>query len=111
LVNLPFSNPPSLVGFVTASRPDDQLATARRRHERSCRRALFTRHDIGIRVRSRLASSLALDSYESAVRVAANARFRTEGAPTRNHGAIIVSKIMQPNAELGMNGQMGLPRR
>ena len=28
-----------------------------------------------------------------------------------NHSAIIVSNIMHPNAELGMNGQMGLPHR
>ena len=27
----------------------------------------------------------------------------------RNHGAIMLSNIMQPKAELGMNGQMGLP--
>ena len=27
------------------------------------------------------------------------------------HGDIMLSKIMQPNAELGMNGQMGLPHK
>ena len=42
-------------------------------------------------------------------RIAACGRLRNDGAPARNHGAIMLSKIMQPNAELGMNGQMGLP--
>src|SRR5207245_2976535 len=49
--------------------------------------------------------------YASAARIAAWGRFRNDGAPARNHGAIMLSKIMQPNAELGMNGQMGLPHR
>ena len=44
-------------------------------------------------------------------RIAAWGRFRNDGAPARNHGAIMPSKIMQPNAELGMNGQIGLPHR
>ena len=43
--------------------------------------------------------------------IAAWGRFRNDGAPAKNHGAIMLSKIMQPNAELGMNGQMGLPHR
>ena len=38
-------------------------------------------------------------------------RLGNDGAPARNHGAIKQSNIMQPNAELGMNGQMGLPHR
>ncbi len=46
-----------------------------------------------------------------AARIGTCGRFRNDGAPTRNHGAIMPSKIMQPNAELGMNGQMGLPHR
>jgi hypothetical protein len=49
--------------------------------------------------------------YAPAARIAACGRFRNDGAPARNHGAIMLSKIMQPNAELGMNGQMGLPHR
>ena len=49
--------------------------------------------------------------HAPAARVAPSGRFRNDGAPARNHGAIMVSKIMQPNAELGMNGQMGLPQR
>jgi len=44
-----------------------------------------------------------------AARIAACGRFRNDGAPARNHTAIMLSKIMQPNAEVGMNGQMGLP--
>ena len=32
-----------------------------------------------------------------------------EGAPARNHTAMTVSKIMQPNDDVGMNGQIGLP--
>jgi hypothetical protein len=32
----------------------------------------------------------------------------TDGAPATNHNAISVSKIMQPNDDGGMNGQMGL---
>jgi hypothetical protein len=38
-------------------------------------------------------------------------RIRNDGAPARNHTAIMLSKIMQPNAEVGMNGQMGLPHK
>ena len=49
--------------------------------------------------------------HAPAVRIAACGRFRNDGAPARNHGAIKLSNIMQPNAELGMNGQMGLPHR
>ena len=49
--------------------------------------------------------------HARAARTAASERFSSDGAPARNHGAIAVSKIMQPNAELGMNGQMGLPHR
>ena len=49
--------------------------------------------------------------HAPAARIAACGRLRNDGAPTRNHGAIMLSKIMQPNAELGMNGQMGLPHR
>ena len=49
--------------------------------------------------------------HAPAARIAAWGRFRNDGAPARNHGAIKLSKIMQPNAELGMNGQMGLPHR
>ena len=48
--------------------------------------------------------------HAPAARIAAW-RFRNDGAPARNHGAIMLSNIMQPNAELGMNGQMGLPHR
>ena len=49
--------------------------------------------------------------HAPAARIAAWGRFRNDGAPARNHGAIMLSKIMHPNAELGMNGQMGLPHR
>jgi hypothetical protein len=49
--------------------------------------------------------------HAPAARIAALGRFRNDGAPARNHGAIMLSNIMQPNAELGMNGQMGLPHR
>ena len=49
--------------------------------------------------------------HAPAARIAAWGRFRNDGAPARNHGAIMLSKIMQPNAELGMNGQIGLPHR
>jgi hypothetical protein len=49
--------------------------------------------------------------HEPAARIAACGRFRSDGAPARNHGAIMLSNIMQPNAELGMNGQMGLPQK
>jgi hypothetical protein len=34
-----------------------------------------------------------------------------EGAPAKNQIAISVSKIMQPNDDVGMNGQIGLPQR
>ena len=34
-----------------------------------------------------------------------------EGAPARNQIAINVSKIVHPNDELGMNGQIGFPRK
>jgi hypothetical protein len=44
-------------------------------------------------------------------RIAAWGRFRSDGAPAKNHNAIMQSKIMQPNAELGMNGQMALPHK
>jgi hypothetical protein len=43
--------------------------------------------------------------------IAARACVTSEGAPARNHGAIAVSKIRHPKAELGMNGQMGFPHR
>jgi hypothetical protein len=33
------------------------------------------------------------------------------GAPARNHIAMSVSKIMHPNEDVGMNGQMGLPQK
>jgi hypothetical protein len=32
-----------------------------------------------------------------------------EGAPARNQSAMIASKIMHPNEEVGMNGQIGFP--
>ena len=62
--------------------------------------ALGTRETVGVAV-----------AHAPAARIAASERFRIDGAPARNHGAIMLSKIMQPNAELGMNGQMGLPQR
>jgi len=34
-----------------------------------------------------------------------------EGAPARNQNAITASKIMQPNDDVGMKGQIGLPQR
>jgi len=34
-----------------------------------------------------------------AARIAAWGRFSNDGAPARNHGAIMLSKIMQPNQE------------
>ena len=34
-----------------------------------------------------------------------------EGAPARNQSAITASKIMQPNDDVGMKGQIGLPQR
>ena len=37
-------------------------------------------------------------------------RVTHDGAPLRNQPAIVESTIMQPNDEVGMNGQMGLPR-
>jgi hypothetical protein len=43
--------------------------------------------------------------------IAACGCLNNDGAPARNHSAIMLSKIMQPNAELGMNGQIGLPQR
>jgi hypothetical protein len=43
-----------------------------------------------------------------AARIAEWGRFSNDGAPAKNHGAIMLSKIMQPNAELGMNGQNGI---
>jgi len=46
-----------------------------------------------------------------AARIAEWGRFSNDGAPAKNHGAIMLSKIMQPNAELGMNGQNGLISR
>ena len=44
-------------------------------------------------------------------RIAACGRLRKDGAAPRNHSAIKLSKIMQPNAELGMNGQWDCPKR
>jgi hypothetical protein len=62
--------------------------------------------------RSRTRDSLGVAVVHApAARIAAWGRFRNDGAPARNHGAIMLSKIMQPNAELGMNGQMGFPHR
>lgn len=49
--------------------------------------------------------------HAPAARIAAWGRFRNEGAPARNHGAITLSNIKQPKAELGINGQIGLPHR
>ena len=49
--------------------------------------------------------------HAAVARIAAWGRFMNDGAPARNHIAIMLSKIMQPNAELGMNGQIGLPQR
>src|SRR5262249_40707303 len=46
-----------------------------------------------------------------AVRIAARGPPRNDGAPPRNQGAIKLSKSMHQNAELGMNGQIGLPHR
>jgi hypothetical protein len=34
-----------------------------------------------------------------------------EGAPARHQNAITASKIMQPNDDVGMKGQIGLPQR
>src|SRR5258705_78204 len=34
-----------------------------------------------------------------------------EGAPARNQNAITASNIMQPNDDVGMKGQIGLPQR
>ena len=34
-----------------------------------------------------------------------------EGAPARNQSAIAASKIMHPNDDVGMKGQIGLPQR
>ena len=34
-----------------------------------------------------------------------------EGAPVRNQSAIAASRIMQPNDDVGMKGQIGLPQR
>ncbi len=48
--------------------------------------------------------------HAPAARIAACGRLSNDGAPARNHGAIMLSKIIQPNADLGMNGQMGLPQ-
>ena len=50
-------------------------------------------------------------AHAPAARIAACGRLRSDGAPAKNHGAIKLSNIMQPNAELGMNGQMGWPHR
>ena len=49
--------------------------------------------------------------YASAATVGATGRLRNDGVPSRNQEAIIVSKIMQPNEDVGMKGQMGLPQR
>jgi eukaryotic-like serine/threonine-protein kinase len=49
--------------------------------------------------------------HAPAVRIATWWSFRNDGAPARNHTAIMLSKIMQPNAEVGINGQMGLPHK
>jgi hypothetical protein len=49
--------------------------------------------------------------HAPAARTAAWGCLTNDGAPARNHRAITLSKIMQPNAELGMNGQIGLPQR
>jgi hypothetical protein len=35
----------------------------------------------------------------------------TPGAPARNHIPTTVSKITQPNDDVGMNGQIGWPQR
>jgi hypothetical protein len=34
-----------------------------------------------------------------------------DGAPARNQNAIMASKIMHPKDDVGMKGQIGLPRR
>jgi len=35
----------------------------------------------------------------------------TEGAPDKNHTAMKASKIMHPNEDVGMKGQIGLPHK
>jgi hypothetical protein len=64
------------------------------------RDSLTTRDRVGVAV-----------VHAPAARITAWGRLRNDGAPARNHGAIMLSKIMQPNAELGMNGQIGFPQR
>jgi hypothetical protein len=35
----------------------------------------------------------------------------TDGAPDKNHTAMKASKIMHPNEDVGMKGQIGLPHK
>ena len=40
-----------------------------------------------------------------------DANANIEGAPARNQSAMTASKIMHPNDDVGMKGQIGLPQR
>lgn len=65
-------------------------------------------HELSVDSEGTCPASLA---HALAARTAPCGRFRMAGAPMRNHDAIRLSNIMQPNAEFGMNGQMGLPHK
>ncbi len=81
------------------------------------RRVFIESGDLGLEVRRHLPHLVALHDVIDLANVPRcpaclwDANASIEGAPARNQNAMTASKIMHPNDDVGMKGQIGLPQR